>query len=56
MKLSTITALPATVSSRRDWSEAKLRRMQRELNAGLFPGNFPDLVLPEEINVEGDAL
>jgi hypothetical protein len=37
MKLSTITAPPATVYSRREWSEAKLRRMQLELNAGMLP-------------------
>jgi hypothetical protein len=56
MKLSTITAPPATVSSRHGWSEAKLRKMQRDLNAGVFPGNFPDIDWPEEINIEGDAL
>jgi hypothetical protein len=56
MKLSTITAPPATVSSRREWSEAKLRRMQRELNAGMFPGDFPDLDWPEETDGEGDSL
>lgn len=55
MTLSTITAPPATVSSRHGWSEAKLRRMQRDLNAGIFPGNFPEMVWPEEIDAEGDS-
>jgi hypothetical protein len=55
MKLSTITAPPATAGSRRDWSAAKLRRMQQDLNAGAFPGNFPEIGWPEETYVEGES-
>jgi hypothetical protein len=34
---SPFTAPPTTTYSRRRWSEAKLRRMQRDLAEGMFP-------------------